>query len=230
VPPGIGQAAAQITRPSPWNRRSGAPFVFDVHFREGDSAGVPVHVWRYQLHFDERDLFDIDSPQTQPHTTDQDGSWHHAASSRVEVLERFTITSPRLYYLLPNASSPCVPCDPREVPSRYFFQEKGNILQFVDSTVQDSNGAQDRGTLLVQYTTPSERMPGISTGVDGGESSSQGVVTTIVETSEDKGQISGYCPFSGRVVYSRVTLLAWQPHVINWSQLLVDVTLYDFLN
>ena len=148
----------------------------------------------------------------------------------MEVLERFTIPSLFQYRLYTKSSSPFVPCDPRVVRPRFFFQEMGRPLHLGSLTTHDSDATQSSAAILVQYTIPGAGEPSLSTVRDGSENSRQGLVTTIVEGSTDDAEVSGFCTLSGRVVYSRLRHPVWLADVRNWDPLLVDVTLYDFLN
>ena len=148
IPPGAVHNNTRISLPSPWDRRTGAPFIFDIHVEQQGSAGLPAQVWRYQLHFDERDLLEDQALQDQGIHKARG----RAAYSRVEVLERFTMPSPFKYVPLRSIRSPCAPFDPREVPSRFFLQDEKLPSPAYRSTAHNSGLTPGRRALLAQYT------------------------------------------------------------------------------
>ena len=215
-PPGATEKPLKITLPSHWDRRSGAPFIFDidwdVRIHGGDKQSTQV--WRYQLYFDESDLLDDDRAVCR------------VTTSRVEVLDYCTMASGFSYFSPTAARSPRVPCNPQEIPARYFLTDRKPRTQPHAPMTQSSNRFVEGGALLAQYTLPPQ-MENEESIYDEGQR--QVMVTTILARPSNATPVPVYCTFSGRAVYSTYANSGLQIDGFGLDNL-VNVTVYDFLN
>jgi len=189
-----------------------------------------VQVWRYQLRFDDLDLLDDDDCEGQADCTSQGGCRYRAASSKVEVIERFIFPYRSAYSPMLAASSPRTPCDPHEASSRWFLEETRGSYFNLTSTSHNTGDIREWGAPLVRYTILGDGENAFGTGGARRECLRQALVTTIIAHSMDEIKISGYCAFSGRAVYSEVGDIVWRAEDPGYYELLENTVFQDFLN
>ena len=165
--------------------------------------------------------------QAQPHWTSKDGCRYRSGHSRIDILERFNITSRFAFYTTPKTPCPRVACDHNDVPSRYFIEDTdlNGEAETDAAPIPSLNLSGNWEVLLAQYTLPNQRKND-GDSHDGRER--EAMVTTIFARQMDKIIVAGYCSFSGRAVCSKVRVFVELHETYN--DLLQDVTLYDFLN
>jgi len=96
---------------------------------------------------------------------------------------------------------------------------------------QSRNRTRQPRALLAQYTVQCQKEHGDCwRGQDCDGEQKEGLVTTIMEHPLHDAIVSGYCTFSGRIIYSRVKGFVLRYEDGGQYDELEDVILYDFLN
>ena len=221
VPPGATQINARFEMPVGLDRRSGAPFIFDIHIQPHGHPEISAEVWRYQLHLDERDLLDYDKLPSP--NVGIEGGRYYIGSSKVEILERFTITSTFPYRVKMN-QPPRFFCDPHDIQCRFLLEDDTESTETQGPATQDSDRPGEPSALLAQFTFQRKR----EQDCDGGQRG--GLITTILERPGKHTCVSGSCTFSGRTIYSEPDVFRLGFDDAGIFRELNEVVLCDFLN